>query len=241
MSTVVILQPSYLPWLGFFDQMKRADHFVLYDDVQYDKHGWRNRNRIKMDGRAHWVTVPVLHRGRAHQLIRDVEIDHARTWWKKQLKSLRQCYAKSHGIDYYYPKLESVLTVRWRYLIDLNSALIDLIREWLNIDTPIYRSSELGIKGARTERLISICKAFNATHYLSGDAAKVYLKEAAFEAFGIQVSWHHYEHPIYPQQGAHFVPYLSVIDLLMNVGDKAQAHFECVSSVEKPERSLRGA
>lgn len=219
MTTVAILQPGFLPWLGFFDQMIRADHFVYYDDVQFDKHGWRNRNRIKTANGIAWLTVPVRHSGQHGQAILDTEIDHSKKWARKMIASLKQSYARSPHCERYLGELEQALcTDPPNLLVDLDLRLTELMRAWLGIRTTVLRSSELGIEGGQTERLVSICKHLKADSYLSGNAAQDYLQQDLFEAAGISVVWQNYVHPIYPQLHGEFVPYLSAIDLILNVG-----------------------
>lgn len=221
--TVVVLQPGYLPWLGFFDQLRRSDVFVYYDDVQFDKHGWRNRNRIKTPSGTLWLTVPVLHHGQGQPLILDTKIDNTSSWPRKHVRSLKQYYAKAPYASRYLPELEELLTRPWTQLIDLDTAVAGRMAEWFGLPAPVIRASTLGIDGAPTERLVNICRHFNATRYLSGDAAKDYLDLTAFEAHGITVEWQSYRHPTYPQQHGEFVPYLSALDLLLNCGDESAA------------------
>jgi hypothetical protein len=218
---VVVLQPGYLPWLGFFDQLRRADVFVYYDDVQYDKHGWRNRNRIKTQNGPLWLTVPVLRSGTAFPKILDVEIDRRAPWARKHLASVRQAYARAPFVDRYLPELDALLQREWTHLVDLDLACVDLLATWLHLQPRIERSSRLGINGERSERLVNICRHFGATTYVSGDAAEAYLDLALFARNGIAVEWQRYAHPVYPQQHGPFVPYLSALDLLLNCGDEA--------------------
>ncbi len=220
-QTVVILQPGYLPWLGFFDQMSRCDIFVYYDDVQFDKHGWRNRNRIKSPTGPHWLTVPVCHKGLGRPRILDVKIDTQQLWARKHLGTIRQFYAKAPYLNRYWPELEDLLQCPWKYLVNLDLAVVDLMSRWLGLHRQVVRSSELGIQGERSERLLNICLHFEATHYLSGDAAKTYLEVDLFAHHGITVEWQHYQHPVYPQQHGQFVPHLSALDLLLNCGDES--------------------
>jgi hypothetical protein len=219
---LAVLQPSYLPWLGYFDQIDRVDVFVYYDDVQYDKNGWRNRNRIKGPNGPVWLSVPVKHSGRGLQNINEVEMD-GQGWSRKHLRSLEQFYAKApYGRDY-MPGLVELLSRPWARLADLDIAVNDAIVRWLGLDTRIVRSSSLGIEGDRNERLIRICRHFAADRYLSGNAAKVYVDEAAFAEMGISVEWQDYSHPVYPQMHGPFVSHLSIIDLLMNAGPDSLA------------------
>lgn len=218
MTTVAALQPGYLPWLGFFDQMRRSDVFVYYDDVQYDKHGWRNRNRIKTPEGPLWLTVPVLDKGRHGQSVLEAEIDGRAPWARKHLGSVRQYYPKAPYFDAIYPELESLLRRPWRFLVDLDLAMADWLSDWLGVRSTIARSSELGINGERSERLLEICRHFGADRYLSGNAAQSYLDADLFAAQGVHVEWQDFRHPIYPQQNGGFLSHLSALDLLLNVG-----------------------
>jgi hypothetical protein len=236
--TVVVLQPGYLPWLGFFDQLRRADVFVYYDDVQYDKHGWRNRNRIKTQSGPLWLTVPVRHSGLGFPRVMDVEIDTRQPWARKHLESIRQAYARAPFLQHYVPALEELLHRRWERLVDLDIATVDLMAAWLGLKRRIERSSALDIGGERSERLLHICRRFGATTYVSGDAAEGYLDTALFERHGIGVEWHRFRHPVYPQLHGDFVPYLSAIDLILNCGDESGAFLEGQSRPEH-DASLR--
>jgi WbqC-like protein family len=229
--TVVVLQPGYLPWLGFFDQMRRADVFVYYDDVQYDTHGWRNRNRIKTQHGPLWLTVPVRHSGLSKPRILDIAIDARTSWAKKHVASIRQAYASARFAKQYVPALEEVLTGPWERIVDLNLAVADLLAGWLGIRPRVERASALGIGGGQTERLVNICRHFGATRYLSGSAARDYLEVGLFESNGIAVEWQDFTHPVYPQLHGEFVPYMSAIDLLLNCGDESRAVLEGASHV----------
>jgi hypothetical protein len=221
MSTAVVLQPGYLPWLGFFDQLQRADIFVYYDDVQYDKHGWRNRNRIKTQSGPLWLTVPVRHGGAGFPRILDVEIDARTPWARKHLSSIRQAYARAPFLGRYLPALEELLQRRWERLVDLDIACAALMAGWFGLRRRVERSSALNVGGERSERLVNICRNLGASKYVSGAAAQSYLDVPLFERQGIRVEWQQYVHPIYPQLHDEFVPYLSALDLLLNCGDDA--------------------
>ncbi len=219
-KTLAVLQPGYLPWLGFFDQLARSDVFVFYDDVQYDKNGWRNRNRIKTPAGPHWLTVPVnvKHLG---QRICDVEIENRSNWSKKHLGSIRQYYGKAPYFKDYFPAIESLLEQQWEKIIDLDLALIDQFVQWFGIDTEFYRSSQLNVQGERNERLLNLCLRFGAERYLSGNAAQDYLDVDLFKSSGVEVCWQNYQHPVYPQILGDFIPYLSALDLLLNCGKES--------------------
>lgn len=219
--TVVVLQPGYLPWLGFFDQMRRADVFVYYDDVQYDTHGWRNRNRIKTQQGPIWLTVPVRHSGLSKPRILDVAIDTRTNWAKKHVASIRQAYAGAPFVRQYMPPLEEMLMRPWERLVDLDIAVAGLLAEWLGVRRRIERASELAIDGGQTDRLVNICRHFGASTYLSGNAAREYLDVPLFERDGVAVAWQDYTHPVYPQLHGAFAPFMSAIDLVLNCGERA--------------------
>jgi len=220
---LVVLQPSFLPWLGHLDQYCWADKFVLYDDVQFDKHGWRNRNRILTGNGIQWLTVPVLTKGKEMPLVRDVLIDNSTPWRKKMLESIRQAYSKTPYFDWLYPRLVAWLEQDCTLLLDLDVEGLKVLTEMLGQPWKAVLSSQLGVEGRKTERLVGICQALAATDYLTGDAAREYLDESQFEAAGVRVHWHSYQHPEYRQRGKEFVPYLSVIDLMFWNGPDSAA------------------
>jgi WbqC-like protein family len=225
LTTLVVLQPSYLPWLGYFDQMRKADVFVWYDDVQFDKSGWRNRNRIKSSKGPLWLTVPVLHKGRGLQAINAIEIDNSKSWRRKHLLSIEQFYARAPFIESFVPRLAEILNQSWQRLVDLDIATTIWLASELGITTPRYRASQLEIDGDPNGRLIGLCHHFGADRYLSGDSARDYLDVPRFAAAGVKVNWHCYQHPSYSQLHGAFVPYLSALDLLLNIGPAAQSLF----------------
>jgi hypothetical protein len=222
-TTLVVLQPSYLPWIGYFDQLRRCDYFVFYDDVQYDKNGWRNRNRVKSAGGPIWLTVPVLTLGRMGQAINEVEISNNVPWARKHVRTLEQAYARAPCRATYLPPLAEVLERPWQRLVDLDIAVIRLMCGWLDVERPMFRASALGIGGGQSERLVALCRHFGADTYLSGNAAQAYLDVGLFEANGVQVEWQNYAHPEYSQLHGAFLPYLSAIDLVMNLGEGGAA------------------
>ncbi len=220
-KVAVILQPGYLPWLGFFEQMYRSDVFIFYDDVQYDKNGWRNRNRIKTPQGEQWLTAPVLISGQNRPLIKDVLIDNKTDWAKKHLKAISQNYSKAPFLNKYFGFFEEILLKKWERLIDLDVSLIEKINEILNIKREIKFSSQLGISGGKTGRLINICRKLEGTHFYEGATGKDYIDEKEFESAGVIVEYQDYKHPIYQQLYGQFIPYLSVIDLIFNQGERS--------------------
>ncbi len=219
MTTLAVLQPGYLPWLGYFEQLDRADIFVHYDDVQYDKGGWRNRNRIKTASGAAWLTVPVSLSGHFACMLNAVEIDNKRKWTRKHLETIRQNYSRAPFFSNYFADLEDLLNRSWENLVELNFALIEKLSELLKVNTETHKSSSIKLDGDRDDRLIQLCQYFEADNYLTGDSAKSYLREDKFKAIDVKVEWQNYQHPTYPQMYGDFSSHLSVIDLLFNCGD----------------------
>ena len=220
---IAILQPSYLPWLGYLDQIACVDAFVFYDDVQYDSGGWRNRNRIRTaapEGWS-WLTIPVSHDGFPARLD-EVAIDEHRDWRGKHRKAIHNAYARAQHAgmidEFLGPVLDGARTNR---LIDVSIASVRTLTSAFGIRTRMYRSSELGVGGGRNSRLIDICRVLGADQYLSGDAARSYLDVAAFASAGIGVLWQNYRHPTYPQVYRPFISHLSALDALLNVGPAA--------------------
>lgn len=219
--TIGVLQPGYLPWLGFFDQVASCNTFVLYDDVQFDKHGWRNRNRIKTSNDAQWLTVPVLHKGLGNQIIKDVKINYNENWIDKHIKTLTQNYSKTKFFKQYSNSIFDCINKKYEYLVDLDIELIYLLCSMFNISTPIVRSSSLDLEGDRIQRLIQCIKHFDCNYFIEGNAGKVYINSEEFEKQGINIQYQNYRHPVYTQLYPPFVPYLSVIDLLFNCGNES--------------------
>ena len=226
---VVILQPSYIPWRGYFDQIRRADLFIFYDDVQYDKHGWRNRNQIKTAQGKQWLTIPVHSAGVTQGVpIRDVKIDQGKPWAKNHLKALTISYSKAPYFKKYLPLLESFYDRRDESIADFTiETTIALTRELGNNHTRFMRSSELdGIDGQKTNRLIQILKRVGATHYISGPSAQDYIEAEKFAAVNITLEFMTYDYPEYPQLYPPYDPFVSVLDLLFMVDSDAGKYFE---------------
>jgi hypothetical protein len=224
-----ILQPGYLPWLGFFEQLYRSDIFVIYDDVQYDRGSWRNRNRIKTANGTQWLTVPVRFNFGDRPLVYEVAIDNTVNWRKKHAESIRQSYARSPFFARYWPLFEEAFDRRWDLLIDLDLYFIEQLAACLGLaDRRIIRSSDLNIAGDRIGRLLAICSHFKADVFYEGAAGRNYIDDRQFMDQGITVQYQDYCHPMYTQLYGECVPYLSVIDLLFNHGE--QSHEIIVSA-----------
>lgn len=220
--TCVVLQPGYLPWLGFFEQMNQADEFVLLDDVQYDRNGWRNRNRIKAADGPQWLTVPVHASLAEGTPLRDVRIDESQSRWAaRHLNALKTNYAPCSHFAWLYPEIDTVLRRAWTHLVDLDEELIALLCDKLGLRRRIHRASELGVVGERSERLVEMCRVLHCDRYYSGAAAREYLDVQRFQAAGINVEFQDYVHPCYAQRGEEFVSHLSCVDLMFNVGPRS--------------------
>ena len=216
--TVGILQPGYLPWLGFFEQLYRCDIFVLYDDVQFEKGSWRNRNRIKTPNGPQWLTVPVRLKSQGFPLVKDVTINSSVPWQEKHIKAITQNYSKSPFLRRYSEDLFAILDRPWRLLVDLDIQLINWLVRELGISTPMVLSSSLGVQGSGVARLISIIQYLGGNRFYEGSAGRNYIDVDVFEHAGISVDFQEYDHPVYPQLYGDFISHLSIIDLLFNCG-----------------------
>jgi hypothetical protein len=225
---VVILQPSYIPWRGYFDQICRADLFIFYDDVQYDKRGWRNRNQIKTANGKQWLTIPVHSRGAQTENlpIHEIRIAWDNSWSQNHLRALQHSYAKAPYFHQYMALLEKFYGRRDEFLADFTiNFTIALARALGNAHTRFMRSSEItGINGKKTDRLIQILQVVGATHYLSGPSARDYIEMEKFDATGISLEYMEYNYPEYPQLYPPFDPYVSVLDLLFMTGSEASRY-----------------
>jgi WbqC-like protein family len=225
----VILQPSYIPWRGYFDQILQADVFVFYDDVQYDKHGWRNRNRVKTHQGPVWLTVPVFSKGAVsqHILINQVEINHRQPWNHKHLRTLQQAYGKAPHFERYAGMLDRFYSDPPRMLADFNIELIIALARELGIQhTRFIRSSELEAGGQKTDRLITILEKLGADHYISGPSARDYIEPEKFATAGIQLAYMQYNYPEYSQLYPPYDPQLSILDLLFMTGPAALSYIQ---------------
>jgi hypothetical protein len=224
MMRVAICQPTYLPWLGYFDLMDQVDTFVILDTVQFEKQSWQQRNRIKTPTGLQWLTVPVVFRGRLGQRIQEVEIRNAE-FIRKHLRAIELNYAHAPFFQRYFPELSRILeeTDARKNLVELNLRLLDWLIGILDIKTPLVRASSLGEEGKRTELLANICRKLGATQYVSPiGSAEYLLKEIDVLArANVETVFHNYEHPRYEQQFPPFLAFASVIDLIFNEGDRS--------------------
>ena len=223
----VILQPSYIPWRGYFDQINRADVFVFYDDVQYDKHGWRNRNQIKTAQGRQWLTIPV----HSHKVIensfsiRQVEIDWSRPWNITHWKALTFAYGRAPYFHAYTSLLESFYQRHDNFLADFTIDLTVALAKEIGIHhTRFVRSSEMILNGRKTDRLVQILTRLGADNYISGPSARDYLEEDKLASVGITLEFMDYNYPEYPQLYPPFDPFVSILDLLFMTGPDASKY-----------------
>lgn len=221
-------QPNHLPWLGFFDKMRRADVFVLVDHVQFERQSFQNRTRIQTGEGPRWLTVPIFH-GAREDPIWAKQIDNHRQgrmrWGRKAALTLAYAYAAAPHYKDLARELSAVYEARWNSLVDLNMRLLELCRGALKLRTPLVRSSSLRPDGAKSDMLVSMCRRMGAKTYLTGmGGSRAYLERETFGRAGIELRWQEFKHPTYPQlhsNGKGFVAGLSVLDLLFNCGSRS--------------------
>lgn len=219
--TVTLLQPSYLPWLGYFEQMARCDAFVFLDDAQFTHRDWRNRNKVRTPTGWAWLTVPVIQKHKNRQSLLETKIDNSVRWKRKHLQTIRHCYARAACFDLYYPWFEELYSKEWTFLLDICFETILRVKQILKIETPTLKISELALGGYKEDRIIGVCEKLNASRYRTGNIAKNYLSREKFAERDLELEFQNYKHPVYRQRFKGFVPYLSIIDLLFNHGENS--------------------
>ena len=221
---VAISQPTYLPWLGYFDVIDQVDRFVVLDNVQFEKQSWQQRNRIKSATGLQWLTVPVEFRGRLGQQIREVQIRDA-SFGKDHLRAVELAYRRAPFFEEHYPVLAAHLqsVQPGSLLMDLNLELLRWLLKTMGIATPLFLASQIPVEGKRTELLAAICRNLGGEAYLSAPGSAVYLLNeiGTMSQAGIDVLFHSYAHPEYKQRFPPFVPYASALDLLFNEGPRS--------------------
>lgn len=227
MKRVAILQSNYIPWKGYFDMIAAVDEFIIYDDMQYTKNDWRNRNRIKTPKGLEWLTIPAGQD--ISRLIKDVELSDFR-WQIKHWKTLVSNYGKSPCFDNVAEWLQPLyLTQQHTNLSSLNCQFIKSICNYLKIETKISHSWDYTLAEGKTERLVDLCVQAGATEYISGPAAKNYLDEKLFSDKKIQLEWFDYSgYPHYLQLWGGFTHEVSILDLLFNCGERATEYMKCI-------------
>jgi hypothetical protein len=220
MRTIVISQPTYLPWSGYFRIMKEADVYVFLDNVQFESRSWQSRNRIKSLEKSVWLSVPTHHKSQSR--ISEVQIDNSKAWKRQHLVSIKTSYGKAPYFKNYYSFFKSVYESQWTELTLLNIYLIKFFAAQLGLTPAFVRASKLGLEGKRTALLLDICKMFGADRYVSSLGAKDYMEtdgaQAIFENEGIKIDFMEVKLFNYPQLFGRFIPDLSIIDFLFNCG-----------------------
>tara|TARA_B100001765_G_scaffold42776_1_gene24556 strand:- start:449 stop:1156 length:708 start_codon:yes stop_codon:yes gene_type:complete len=219
MKVVAIHQPEYLPWLGFFKKMMNVELFVFLDDVQFRKKGWQNRNRIRINDGTTLLSIPV--HTHSYPKINEVTIDNEKNWSMRHKKSILYNYARAPYFGEIKDFIESIFEKKFQYLVDLNTEIIKFIMNELEIKSKIVFSSELEISKKGSDRVLDICKAVGADHYITGTFwAESNLRVEEFKKSNIDVEFQKFQHPIYKQIHGEFIPEMSIIDLLFNEGRK---------------------
>ena len=221
-KVVAIHQPNFLPWLGYFDKLARADVFVLLDSVQFprtSKGTWVNRVNLLVGGKAAWATVPIVRAEGSERDIRDVRIDDVQPWRKKLLRTIELTYRRAPHFDEVFPLVEELLATATDALADFNERNIRRIARELGLDeSKLVRSSSFPTDAQSTDLLIELTRAVGGTTYLAGGGASGYQEDEKFAEAGLELRYQRFEHPTYPQLVEEFVPGLSVVDALMNCG-----------------------
>ena len=222
----VIMQPTYMPWAGYLNLIAQADVFVFLDDVQFEKQSWQNRNRVLVNGAAHWVTVPVL-RQHLSDKIHMIAVDDAQPWRRKHVDLLRSSYARHPFCADMLGLACGILDPANTRLCDLNIAVICAIASALGLERRFVRSSALGIEGQRSRRLVEICRHFDCDQYLSPHGAREYLaQDGAFETSAVQLVFQEFDVRKYEQKGAPaFVAHLSILDVIASLGLEGARHY----------------
>lgn len=214
-----IMQPTYFPWAGYLNLMQQVDCFVYLDDAQFERASWHNRNRIMLNGLPSWLTVPVI-RGHLGASIQEVEVDDSAPWRRKHLTMLSNAYARHENVKDMLEATEPLSTTSITRLSNLNIALLEVLRNKLDITTPVIKSSSLDVSGTRTQRLIDILSKLGATDYVTPPGALQYLQEDKFvESCSMRLWVHDFQPAEYHQQNLNsFVSHLSILDVAANLG-----------------------
>lgn len=221
---VSIHQPGYLPWHGLFHRQALSDLHVFLDTVQFEKHGFNNRVKIKTAQGSQWLTVPVLVKGKfLHNPITEVMINTLEPWARKHWKTILLNYSKAPFFERYAPFFQEFYAREWVRLADLNTTMIRRLAGLLGVQCRFVKASELGVHSRKSDLVLGICQEVGAKTYLSGVKGREYLEVEKFRDAGIRVYIQRYRQPRYPQLFGEYEPYLSIIDLLFNCGDQALA------------------
>lgn len=222
MTRVAISQSNYLPWKGYFDLIDCVDTFVIFDRVQFTKRDWRNRNKIKTAQGLKWISIPVSTKGKVTQAINEVEVSDT-DWPSQHLNKLQNAYREAPFLSETLEVIAPLIKSNKTFLSEINDASIQALCDYLDITTPLLSDKIFDLTGDASQKLLNICKALNATTYVSGPTAKAYLDVSRFSAAGIEVEWMSYEgYPQYPQLHGEFEHGVSILDVMVHTGRAAK-------------------
>jgi hypothetical protein len=229
---VAILQSNYIPWKGYFDMIASVDEFIIYDDMQYTRRDWRNRNKIKTPNGVQWLTIPVDVKGKYHQKIRETTVKDPE-WWKNHWKLLEQNYKRAT----YFEEISGWLKPLYvkagshQYLSEINRLFLEQICSYLEISTKITNSWDYSQTDGKTERLVTLCIQAGGDEYISGPAAKDYIEDTVFQKEGIALTWFDYSgYEPYPQMWNNFEHGVTILDLLFNCGSQSAQYMKHVKT-----------
>ena len=226
---VGVIQSNYIPWRGYFDFISSVDVFVIYDDVQYSKGSWRNRNQLLFREGLKWLTLPV--QVNLGMNINEVKLK-GKDWRKQHHEQLTRSLGNAPFFKEAIRLWENGISPDYGYLTDVNINLINTICDYLGIKTRIVRSEPFALSGTKTERLMDLFKKTGATSYLSGPSAESYLDLELFRKNRISLYFKRYEYPVYPQQFGEFRPAVSILDLIANKGRDAVNFYKSLADDE---------
>jgi hypothetical protein len=221
-KVVAMMQPTYLPWIGYFELMDKSDLFVFLDDVQFSKGGWQQRNKIKTPHGPEWLTIPTVSVPQTLQRINEVQIDQSqRNWAAKHLRAFKLYYQKAPYFEQYFAALSQFYRTPWARLQDFTVHMILWIKGQLNINTPCITSSSLDIATTGNQRLIDICRKVGIFRFYDTAGAAAFIDSEEMAREGVEMIFQDYPHPVYTQQHGEFLPHMCALDLLFNEGPRS--------------------
>jgi hypothetical protein len=215
-----IMQPTFMPWLGYFNIIKSSDIFVFLDDVQFEKRSWQQRNKILINKKEGYLTIPTISKSRFNQKINEVIMDNDQQWKIKHIKTLKNNYSKHEYFDETFSIINAIYQNNYEKLLDLNVNFIKSVLNFLSIETKIIFSSQFNLSSSKENRILELCKIIKAKKYISPIGSKIYLKDGEiFKKNNIELEYIDYQYKVYKQKKIEkFVPRLSVIDAMFNLG-----------------------
>lgn len=212
-------QPAYLPWLGYFDKIKRSDIFIFLDTVQYEKNSFTNRNKIKSANGPIWLSVPVIKTDHFNKIMSEMPLDKNYKWQKKHLIAIQMAYSRAPNFKRIYPQLQELYAKDYENIVDVTWDHLQFWLKILQINTKIVKSSHLNVTSKKSDFVFDLCTAVGADQYISGAMGINYLDTDRFTKSGIQIEFQEYRHPVYPQLYGEFIPNMGVVDFVMNAED----------------------